>query len=106
MAIRVNNARVFALLVALALSAPAAIADGVRINDIVVAPAVPAAQREATLKAVRAFYDFSDTADEAYLQQAIAKDFTARSLPPGRPQGPDVPAFASLHLRAPLPALT
>jgi predicted ester cyclase len=103
MTIRGNNPWV---LVALALSAPAAIADGVRINDLVVAPAIPDAQREATLKAVRAFYDFWNTGDEAYLQQALAKDFTDRTLPPGRPQGPEGPAFASRQFRAAVPDLT
>jgi predicted ester cyclase len=103
MTIHVNYARV---LVALALWAPAVIADGVRIDDLVVAPAIPDAQRKATLKAVRAFYDFWDTGNEAYLQQAIAKDFTDRTLPPGRPQGPEGPAFASRRFRAAVPDLT
>jgi predicted ester cyclase len=105
MIINVNNARLFALLSALVLSAPAVDAGGVRINDLVVATTLPAAQREVTLKAVRAFYDFWDTGDEAYLHRAIAKDFTDRTLPPGRPQGPEGPAFASRQFRAAVPDL-
>src|SRR5258708_11630117 len=105
MTINVNNAGVLALLGTLALSAPAVSADGVRINDLVVATTLPAAQREVTLKAVRAFYDFWDTGDEAYLHRAIAKDFTDRTLPPGRPQGPEGPAFASRQFRTAVPDL-
>jgi predicted ester cyclase len=102
----VDNGRIFGLLVALALTVPAVVADGVRIDDLVVATAIPDAQREATLKAVRAFYDFWDTGDDAYLRQAIAKDFIDRTLPPGRPQGPEGPAFASRQFRAAVPDLT
>jgi predicted ester cyclase len=91
--------------IALSLSAPAFAADGVKIDDLVVAAAIPAAQREATLKAVRAFYGFWNTGDEALLKQALAKTFTDRTLPPGRPQGPQGPAFASRQFRAAVPDL-
>jgi predicted ester cyclase len=77
--------------------------SSLKINEVVVATAIPDAQREATLKAVRAFYDFWDTGDEAYLPQAIAGDFTDHTLPPGRPQGPDGPAAASRQFRAAAP---
>jgi predicted ester cyclase len=103
--LNLNDGCIFGLLVALALTAPAVNADGVRINEVVVATAIPEAQREATLRAVRAFYDFWDTGDEAYLQRAIAKDFTDHTLPPGRPQGPEGPAFASRQFRAAVPDL-
>ena len=96
---------VFGCLIAMALSAPAVVAEGVRINEVVVATAISDAQREATLKAVRAFYDFWDTGDETYLHQAIAEDFVDRTLPPGRPQGPEGPAFASRQFRAAVPDL-
>jgi predicted ester cyclase len=87
------------------LSTPAFAADSVKINDLVVATWIPDAQREATIKAVRAFYDFWNTGDEALLQQAIAPNFTDHTLPPGRPQGPEGPAFASRRFRAVVPDL-
>jgi predicted ester cyclase len=90
---------------ALSLSASAFAADSVKINDLVVAASIPDAQREATLKAVGAFYDFWNTGDEALLKQAIAPNFTDHTLPPGRPQGPQGPAFASRRFRAAVPDL-
>lgn len=87
------------------LSAPALAADGVKINDLVVAASITDAQREATLKAVRAFYDFWNTGDEALLKEAIAPNFTDHTLPPGRPQGPEGLAFASRRFRAAVPDL-
>jgi predicted ester cyclase len=87
------------------LSAPVLAAAGVKIDDLVVAASIPRAQREATLKAVRAFYDFWNTGDEALLKEAIAPNFTDHTLPPGRPQGPEGPAFASRRFRAAVPDL-
>jgi predicted ester cyclase len=89
----------------LLLSTPALAADSVEINDLVVAASIPDAQREATMKAVRAFYDFWNTGDEALLRDAIASNFTDHTLPPGRPQGPEGPAFASRRFRAAVPDL-
>lgn len=89
----------------LALCAPAIAADSVKINDLVIAGGVPAAQREATVKAVRAFYEFWNTGDAALLKQAIAENFSDRTLPPGRPQGSEGPAFASRQFRAAVPDL-
>src|SRR5258708_8740138 len=64
----------------LSLSTPA-FADSVRINDLVVAASISDAQREATIKSVRAFYDFWNTGDEALLKEAIAPNFTDHTLP-------------------------
>jgi predicted ester cyclase len=89
----------------LSLSTPAFAADSVKINDLVVAASIPDAQREATMKAVRAFYEFWSTGDEALLKEAIAPNFTDHTLPPGRPQGPEGPAFASRRFRAAVPDL-
>jgi predicted ester cyclase len=89
----------------LAMLSPALAADGIKINDLVIADRIPAAQREATVKAVRAFYDFWNTGDETLLKQAIAENFTDRTLPPGRPQGPEGPVFASRQFRAAVPDL-
>jgi predicted ester cyclase len=86
------------------LAAPA-LADEVRVDDLVVAGAIPAAERAATVAAARAFYDFWNTGDEAALKRAIAPTFTDRTLPPGRPQGPEGPAAASRQFRAAVPDL-
>ena len=102
-----KRARMIEALTALMLSlyTPAFAADSVKINDLVVAVPIPDAQREAALKAVRAFYDFWNTGDEALLQEAVAPNFTDHTLPPGRPQGPEGPAFASRRFRAAVPDL-
>lgn len=102
-----NRARIIEALVALtlSLSTPVFAAESIKINELVVAAAIPDAQRDATMNAVRAFYDFWNTGDEALLQEAIAPNFTDHTLPPGRPQGPDGPAFASRRFRAAVPDL-
>src|SRR5256885_9059204 len=89
----------------LSLSAVAVAADSMKINDIVIAGPLRAAQRESALKAVRAFYEFWNTGDAALLKQAVAENFTDRTLPPGRPQGPEGPAFASRRFRVAVPDL-
>ena len=89
----------------LALSVPALAADSIQIKELVIAGQIPAAQRAATLKAVRAFYEFWNTGDVALLKQAIAESFTDRTLPTGRPQGREGPAFASQRFRAAVPDL-
>ena len=91
-----------ALLLAAMSSASAA---DLTIADMVVAPGLPAAQRDADLSAVRAFYGFWNTGDVALLDRAIAPTFTDHTLPPGRPQGPEGPAFASKVFRAAVPDL-
>ena len=90
---------------ALMLSASAHAADSVEIRDLVIAERIPDAQRKADLKAIRAFYSFWNTGDEELLKQAIADNFTDHTLPPGRPQGPEGPAFASRNFRAAVPDL-
>jgi predicted ester cyclase len=88
-----------------ALSAPAFASDSIKINDLVIAGKIPAVQREATVKAVRAFYEFWNTGNAALLDQAIAGTFSDRTLPPDRPQGPEGPAFASRQFRMAVPDL-
>src|ERR1700724_106587 len=104
---KLKLARDVALLAALTLllPTPAFTADSVRIDDLVVAAPIPDTQRQATMKAVRAFYDFWNTGDEALLKEAIAPNFTDHTLPPGRPQGPQGPALASRRFRAAVPDL-
>jgi predicted ester cyclase len=101
---RPSNFGIFTAL-ALSLSMPAVAADSVKINDLIVAAPIPDAQREATMKAVHALYNFWNTGDEALLKDAIASNFTDHTLPPGRPQGPEGPAFASRRFRAAVPDL-
>jgi predicted ester cyclase len=93
------------IVLTLSISTPAFAAETLRINDLVVAASTPDTQREATMKAVRAFYDFWNTGDEALLKEAIASNFIDHTLPPGRPQGPEGPAFASRRFRAAVPDL-
>jgi predicted ester cyclase len=87
------------------MAAPALTAEGVHIDELVVATSIPESQRDATVKAARAFYEFWNTGDEADLERAIAPTFTDHTLPSGRPQGPQGPAFASRHFRAAVPDL-
>lgn len=54
---------------------------------------------------VRAFYQFWGTGNEALLAEAIAPNFVDHTLPAGRPQGPEGPAFASRKFRAAVPDL-
>ena len=102
-----NRSLLFCLLAVSALSqpAPSFAADGVKIDNVTVATTIPDAQRDSTMEAVRAFYGFWDTGDETLLKQAIAESFTDRTLPAGRRQGPDGPAFASRNFRAAVPDL-
>jgi predicted ester cyclase len=92
--------------VAVALMPTRAFADELKIDDLVVANTIPAAQRDATVNAAKGFYQFWNIGDEALLKAAISPDFTDHTLPPGRPQGPDGPAFASKTFRAAVPDLS
>jgi predicted ester cyclase len=90
---------------ALSISTPAFAAESVKINDLMIAASISDAQRDATMKAVQAFYDFWNTGDETLLKEAVALNFTDHTLPPGRPQGPQGPAFASRRFRTAVPDL-
>jgi predicted ester cyclase len=74
---------------------PALTVDRVTPEEIIVAGTVPPAERDAEINAARAFYDFWNTGDVAFLKHALADDFTDRTLPRGRPQGLQGPVFAS-----------
>jgi predicted ester cyclase len=87
------------------LAALALAGEGVHVNELVVAASIPESQRDATVKAAQTFYDFWNTGDEAELKRAIAPTFTDHTLPSGRPQGPEGPAFASRQFRAAVPDL-
>jgi predicted ester cyclase len=101
-----NRSSTLGFLAALTLSLSAALAaDSVKISDVVIAGRIPQAQRDATVNAARAFYNFWNTGDEALLKEAIASNFLDHTLPPGRPQGPEGPAFASRQFRVAVPDL-
>jgi predicted ester cyclase len=95
-----------ATVIACAVFSTSALGEEAKIDDLVVAETIPAAQRDAELKAAKAFYQFWNTGDEASLKAAVAPSFTDHTLPPGRPQGPDGPAFASKNFRAAVPDLS
>lgn len=80
-------------------------ADELRIREVVGAHA-DSSGTKAIVATARAFYEFWNTGDERALKKAISPHFIDRTLPPGRPQGPDGPAFASRHFRAAVPDLT
>jgi predicted ester cyclase len=96
---------VAALAALITLDASALAADRVSPEDIVVAGAIPRAELDAELDAARAFYDYWNTGDAAFLKRAIADDFTDHTLPPGRPQGTEGPVFASRTFRSAVPDL-
>jgi predicted ester cyclase len=79
-------------------------ADDVRIDEIVTAAPADAKQA-AMIAAAKAFYQFWNDGDDQHLKTAISPSFTDRTLPPGRPQGPQGPAFASKNFRAAVPDL-
>jgi predicted ester cyclase len=89
-------------LLPIALSATA---QEVPVEDLVVASAPAAAQRASVEKAALAFYRFWNTGDAALLQTTLSPSFTDHTLPPGRPQGPEGPAFASRTFRQAVPDL-
>jgi predicted ester cyclase len=69
------------------------------------ATAASSPQVDASLLAARRYAAFWNTGDEAYAKQALAKDFTDRTLPAGRPQGTDGPLQASRGFRGAVPDL-
>jgi predicted ester cyclase len=94
-----------AAVAAVMLSMPAR-ADEVKIDDLIVASSISPIEKDAALTAAKAFYQFWNTGDEAELKRAIADNFTDHTLPAGRPQGPEGPAFASKNFRAAVPDLS
>ncbi|WP_437902639.1 ester cyclase [Sorangium sp. So ce327] len=75
-------------------------------RSMVVDASLPRAQADAEILAARRFYAFWGTGEPRYLDAAIAPTFTDRTLPEGRPQGPEGPAFASKSFRAAVPDLS
>ena len=73
--------------------------------SVVLDSSVKPAQRDAMTLAARRFYAFWNTGEPKYATLALAPDFVDRNLPPGRPQGPEGPVFASKNFRAAVPDL-
>lgn len=90
------------LMASMLLAAAAPNGQGVKIKDLIKAGTVS----PETVQAATAFYDFWNTGDKARLQAAISPDFVDHTLPPGRPQGPEGPAFASDNFRKAVPDLS
>jgi predicted ester cyclase len=84
---------------------PIEAAEPVHVNELIVEESLSPTVRDAQVKAARAFYDFWNTDDTGDLKAALAANFTDRTLPPGRPQGSEGPAFASRQFRAAVPDL-
>jgi predicted ester cyclase len=99
------NRTIVVMAMAVLMSTRALAAESVKIDDLLVASPLSDQQSAIVMKAVRAFYDFWNTGDETLLKQAIAANFTDHTLPPGRPQGPEGPAFASRQFRGAVPDL-
>ena len=95
----------FLVALSLALCALALAAGSVRNGNPFVTSTIAEMQRDATVKAARAFYEFLNTGDETLLKQAVAENFTDHTLPPGRRQGLHGLSFASRQFRAAVPDL-
>ncbi len=95
---------VAAAILGMLLSVPVDAAE-LKIDDLTVGRTVSNEQNQATVTAAKTFYQFWDTGDESALNAAIALTFTDRTLPPGRPQGPEGPAFAAKKFRSAVPDL-
>lgn len=79
-------------------------AASLKVDDVV--HSSPKSRSETSAeKAAMLFYEFWNTGDTATLQKAISPKFMDHTLPPGRPQGPDGPAFASKNFRQAVPDL-
>src|SRR5260370_14811028 len=78
-----NRARIIEALVALtlSLSTPVFAAESIKINDLLAAAAIPDAQRDATMKALRASYDFWNTGHQTLLQEPTPPTFVHNRRP-------------------------
>jgi predicted ester cyclase len=100
-----------AVIVAIATPALAANVDDAeaialaKSQELVVAPDLSPAARNALLKPVDAFYGFWENGSAALLADALSPEFVDHTLPPGRPQGPTGPQVASRGFLAAVPDL-
>jgi len=72
-----------------------------KINDIVIAGPLQAARREANPEKPSAPFASSGQAATQPCEEAVAENFTDRTLPPGPSAGSGGPAFASRRFRVP-----
>jgi len=79
--------------------------EDLKVDELVVAKTHPDQHLDLNIKAARAFYEFWNTGDEQLLKKSISPQFVDHTLPSGRPQGPQGPAFASKTFRAAVPDL-
>ena len=100
-----TSARAGVTLAAAVLFMAPAHAQAVKSDDVVVATSIPAAQQATTVAAARSFYEFWNNGDAGLLDRALAPGFVDHTLPPGRPQGPTGPAYASRQFRMAVPDL-
>src|ERR1700754_97374 len=70
-----------------------------------VAVASNSAQSAEVVRTARRYAAFWNTGAETYARLALSSAFAARTLPDGRPQGPDGPLQASKDFRAAVPDL-
>ncbi|HKT93293.1 MAG TPA: ester cyclase [Paraburkholderia sp.] len=85
-----------AALLGIALPATAATNDNlVQPQQLIVDKSLPKHQAQQQIRAARLYDTFWSTGDEAQAREALAADFTDRTLPAGRPQGVAGPLAAS-----------
>ncbi|RQS07092.1 ester cyclase [Burkholderia sp. Bp8998] len=93
---RIALAAATAATVAAALPAVAATGDDlVQPQTLIVDKSLSKQQAEQQIRAARLYDTFWSTGDEAQAREALAADFTDRTLPAGRPQGIAGPLAAS-----------
>lgn len=88
-----------------ASAAPVADADLVQARTVIVDKSLPKAQAQAAMLAARRYATFWNTGEDRFAQAALAPQFTDRTLPPGRAQGPQGPLAASKFVRTAIPDL-
>lgn len=87
-------------------TAAAAPADDLPVPHVLtMAPGLSEHHAAPQILAARRYAGFWNSGDPALAQQALAPDFTDRTLPPGRPQGPSGPLQASAGFRKAVPDL-
>jgi len=74
-------------------------------SSVLVDQSIAPNQCEAMSLAARRYYAFWNTGDAAYAKAALSPQFIDRTLPAGRPQGPEGPLFASKIFRTAVPDL-
>ncbi|SDL93594.1 Predicted ester cyclase [Catalinimonas alkaloidigena] len=74
-------------------------------QSITVDQGLSAARATMMQETALAYYAFWNTGKKHYLDRAVASQFIDNTLPPGRPQGPAGPLYASTNFRKAVPDL-